>query len=97
MSESRLERTIKALREMQPHMKVLGDGLRHPSDEELIDEAANACQRASAISREMKQKFPEKFDSHIAENIELLHDVLNNLAGMRMSYYLGQENDPEKS
>ena len=83
----KLKKITEHLREMQPLVQSLGDGLRHPTDEELIDEAAAACQRVSAICREMKQKFPVKFDAEIAQNIELLHDVLNNFAGMRMSYY----------
>ena len=92
---ARNEMIIKRLTLMQAPMKALGDGLRHPTDEELIDEAAAACQRVSAICREMKQTFPVKFDAEIAQNIELLHDVLNNFAGMRMSYYSAKYGDEQ--
>lgn len=85
--QNKLRVITASLQAMSPHMKALGDGLRHPTDEELIDRGVNLGQELSELHRVLKYKLPSQCDAEIEQNLSLLHDVLNNLAGIRMHYY----------
>ena len=84
--------------ELSPQMKTaiaMSDSLfggiattRKPTDIDRLDEAVALSRRVSALCGELKHTLPSTFDAAMQENKDLLHDVLNNLAAVRMHYYL---------
>ena len=61
---------------------------RKPSDTDKLDEAVALLRRVSELCGELKATLPSTFDEPMQENKDLLHDVLNNCAAVRMHYYL---------
>lgn len=58
------------------------------TNEQRLLRAYKLGQELSAICREIKGSLPEQFEDAIDQNIDSLHDILNNFAGIRIHVFM---------
>jgi len=70
---------------------------RKPSDIDKLDKAIALSGELQRLSSELKHTLPGTFDATIEQNIDFLHDIVNNFGAIRMHYYIARNEDSCKT